>query len=212
MASADEQALIALLIAAFLLSQNEIEAMTSAIIVARIASARASYARASDTAGVDGSDWEPSDDLTQEIGDTSEQDAEGIAATYRDDLGIVVAGFVTSWLGTHDTLDGCEAAARHEVATWATDRAAWKSEQIANYTGGSGANSGTNQWVDDLSDGEFDGVNPDDVEITVLPEESSNDLCREYAGEVFEMSEYDTIPDFPIHGGCPHRKVVQMKE
>lgn len=210
MSSTDEQALIALLITAFLLSQKEIEAMTSAIIVARIASARASYARASDTAGVDGSDWEPSDDMQQEINDTSEQDAEGIAATYRDDLSIVVAGFVTSWLEGHDTLDGCEAAARHEIAMWATDRAAWKSEQIANYTGGSGANSGTNQWVDDLSDGEFDGVNPDDYEIEVQPAESSGDICKEYAGQRFALD--DDIIEFPAHANCPHRKVVVPKE
>lgn len=204
-------ALIALLIAAFLLTDSDIAAMATLITTARLDSAKVSYAQASDTTGVDGSDWEPSDEVQQTIQDVSTQDAESIAATYEDDLTSVTTRFVDAWLIDHDTLDGCEDATRKELAEWVADRTTWKSEQIANYTCSSGANTGTDEWLDDLDEGGFGGLNPDDLEVTVLPEESSNDLCADYAGKVFGIDEVDTIPSFPIHSNCPHRIVIQLK-
>lgn len=209
-----EKALIALLVAAFLLSKADIKAMASAILAARIASMKAAYSQASSTVGIDDTDWEPDAELQSMAKDASRQDAESIASTYKDDLEAVATAFVVAWMLDHESLDGCEAAARVEIAVWAIARAEWKSKQIADYTCGSGANDGTAMWVADAMDGEFelpDGVTLDDIEVTVLPEESSSDLCSEYAGETFDIDEYDSIPDFPIHANCPHRKVVQLK-
>jgi hypothetical protein len=211
--SDDEKALIALLIAAYLLSKEDTKAMASAIETARIDSAKASYQQSSDTVGAD-TDWEPDDDLAKEIKDLSEQDAEGIADTYEAELSNQAEAFVTGWVGDHDSLDGCEDAARIALVAWALSRAAWKSEQIANYSCGAGANVGVDQWILDLLDEDFDlpdDISVDDIELTVLPEESSSDECEEYAGEVFDIDEYDSIPDFPIHSNCIHRKVVQLK-
>jgi len=211
--TSDEKALIALLVAAFLLSKSEVASMTTLIFTARMDSAKASYAQASDTVGAS-TDWEPSDDLQGQLKDTSEQDAESIAATYEADLESVATGFAESWMLDHESLDGCEVAARSELSTWATDRATWKSEQISGYTCGSGANTGTNEWIDDLLDEDIDlpeGLSVDDVEVTVLPEESSSDICKEYAGQSFDIDEIDEIIDLPAHLGCIHRKVIQMK-
>lgn len=210
-----EKALIALLILAFMLSKADIKAMASLILTARIASMKAAYSQANDVVGIDGDDWEPDAELQSMAKSASEQDAESIASTYKDDLEAVATAFVLAWMLDHESLDGCEAAARKEIAVWAIARAEWKSVQIADYTCGSGANDGTDMWIGDFLDGDLDlpdGVSEDDVEITVLPEESSNDLCSEYAGKTFDINEYDDIPDFPIHTGCPHRKVVQLKE
>jgi hypothetical protein len=209
----DEKALIALLVMAFLLSHSEITAMATLIFTARMDSAKASYQQASDTIGAD-TDWEPSNALQRQLRDSSEQDAQSISATYKADLGVQATSFVESWMTTHESLEGCEAAARAELAQWATTRAEWKSEQVAGYTCGSGANTGTNEWIDDLIDEDIDlpaGISADDVIVTVLPEESSNDICKEYAGQSFDIDEIDDIPDFPVHLGCPHRKVIQMK-
>ncbi len=212
--TSDEKALIAVLVAAFLLSSKDIKDMAVAIFVGRVASMKAAYAQASDTVGIDGSLWVVPDDLQSEISDTSEQDAEGIAATYKDDLESVASAFVVGWMTNHDSLDGCEEAARQSLSTWALQRSSWKSEQIANYTCSNGASLGIDQWASDLVDGDIDlpeGLSADDVEVTVLPEESSNDICKEYAGQSFDVDEIDDIPDFPAHPSCQHRKVIQMK-
>lgn len=201
-------ALIALLIVAFLLTDNDIAAMATLITSARLDSAKASYAQASDTTGVDGNDWEPSKDVLQAIQDTSEQDAQSIAATYEEDLTSVTTSFVDSWVANNDTLDGCEDAARKTIAAWATDRTKWKSEQIANYTCSSGADTGTNEWLDDLDEGGFGGLNPDDWEIEIQPSESSSDFCKDWAGKRFPLSERENIIAFPAHSNCIHRKVL----
>jgi hypothetical protein len=207
----DEQDLITQLTADFSLSESEITSMTTALSTARLTSAKASYRKASDTAGFDGRSWTPPDEMIEELQARSEQEVKGIIVTYQADLESEVSSFVDTWLQAHDTLDGCEEAARKEIAVWAGKRAAWKGEQISRYTCGSGADSGTNAWMDDLVGGEFEDVNPDDIEITVLPEEASNDICREYAGETFGVDDYDTIPSLPAHANCEHRVVVQMK-
>jgi hypothetical protein len=211
--TSDEKALIAVLVAAFLLSKADIKDMAVAILAGRIASMKASYQQASDTVGAD-TDWEPSDDLQSEIKDISEQDAEGIAATYKDDLESVASAFIVSWMSTHDTLDGCEEAARQSLSTWATQRSSWKSEQIADYTCSNGASLGIDQWASDLIDEEIDlpeGLSADDVEVMVLPEEATCAQCKAVAGQSFSVDEIDTIEEFPIHSGCDHRKTIQMK-
>jgi len=209
-----EKALIALLVAAFLLSKADIKAMASLIFTARIASMKAAYSQASSTVGISDEEWEPPSDLREMAEDVSEQDADSIADTYKKDLEAVATAFVVAWMLDHESLDGCEPAARKEIAVWAIARAEWKSKQIANFTCGSGYNDGTDMWIGDFVDGDLDlpdGVSEDDVEVTVLPEESSNDICSAYAGETFDIDEYDSIPDFPIHSNCPHRKVIQLK-
>lgn len=185
--TSDEKALIALLVAAFLLSQGDIKDMAAAILVGRIASMKASYAQASDTVGAS-TDWEPSDDLQSATKDESQQDADSIASTYKDDLESVASAFIVSWMNSHENLDGCEEAARTSLSTWALQRSSWKSEQVADYSCSSGADDGTDAWLADLIDEEIDlpeGVSVDDVEIEVQPSESSHDECENYAGKRF---------------------------
>lgn len=208
----DKSTLISQLTSGFSLSDAEIEQMNSALLAARTVSAKASYRKASDTVGIDGRNWKPSEELQQQLKNTSEKEVEGIVGTYQSDLEKQVTNFVDAWLKEHETLDGCEEACRKEIALWASERAAWKSEQIGNYAASSGADSGTNAWIDDLVGDEFEGVNPDDVEVIVLPETSSSDICEEYAGKTFSIDDYDTIISFPVHPYCDHRVVVQMKD
>jgi hypothetical protein len=208
-----EKALIALLVAAFLLSKADTKAMASLIFTARIASMKAAYSQASSTVGIDDTGWEPDAELQSMAEDVSQQDADSIASTYKDDLEAVATAFVVAWMLDHESLDGCEAAACKEISVWAAARAEWKSKQIADYTCGSGANDGTNMWIGDFLDGDLDlpdGVSEDDVEIEVQPEESSSDFCKNYAGQRFSLD--DDVPDFPAHSNCIHRKVIVLKE
>lgn len=210
-----EKALIALLILAFMLSKADIKAMASLILTARIASMKAAYSQANDVVGIDGDDWEPDAELQSMAKNASEQDAESIAGTYKDDLEAVATAFVVAWMLDHESLDGCEAAARKEIAVWAIARAEWKSKQIADYTCGSGANDGTDLWIGDVQDGKrklTDGVTIDDIEIEVVPSESSSDECKEWAGKRFSLSEALSVPTFPAHIGCIHRKIIVLKK
>jgi hypothetical protein len=209
-----EKALIALLVAAFLLSNAEIKAMASLILTARIASMKAAYSQASNTVGIDDSNWEPPSDLRKMAEDVSKQDADSIANTYKDDLEAVTTAFVVAWMIDHESLDGCEAAARKEISVWAIARAEWKSKQIADYTCGSGANDGTDMWIGDFLDGDLDlpdGITEDDVEIEIQPEEAVCKECKEYAGQRFSLEDADDI-ELPAHPACPHHKVIAMKE
>jgi len=210
--TSDEKALIALLIAAFLLSKADIKDMAAAILVGRVASMKASYAQASDTVGAD-TDWEPDSDLQSTAKDESEQDAEGIAATYESELSNQAEAFVVGWMSSHENLDGCEAAARKELASWATTRSAWKSEQIADYTCGSGANGGIDQWILDLIDEDIElpeDISVNDIEVEIQPDDAVCDECKEIAGERFDIDE--DLPELPSHANCPHRKVIVMKD
>lgn len=210
-----EKALIALLVAAFLLSKADIKAMAVLILTARIASMKAAYNQASSTVGISDEDWEPDAELQSMAKSVSEQDAESIASTYKDDLEAVTTAFVVAWMIDHESLDGCEAAARVALSEWATLRAEWKSKQIADYTCGSGANDGIEMWIGDVQDGKRklpDGVTIDDIEITVLPATSSSDECEKWAGKRFSLSEALSVPGMPMHPHCIHRKVIVMKE
>lgn len=209
-----EKALIALLILAFMLSKADIKAMAALILTARIASMKAAYSQANGAVGIDDDGWEPDAELQSMAKSASEQDAESIAGTYKDDLEAVATAFVVAWMLDHESLDGCEAAARKEIAVWAIARAEWKSVQIADYTCGSGANDGTDMWIGDFLDGDLDlpdGVSEDDVEVEIQPPESSSDFCKNYAGQRFSLDD-DSIPDFPAHIGCIHRKTIVLKE
>lgn len=210
-----EKALIALLVLAFLLSKADINAMAALILTARIASMKAAYNQASNTIGIDDSNWEPPDELQSMAKSASEQDAESIASTYKDDLEAVATAFVVAWMLDHESLDGCEAAALEALAEWAIARAEWKSKQIADYTCSSGANDGTEMWIGDVQDGKRklpDHVSIDDIEIEVQPATSSSDDCKSYAGKRFSLSEALSLPGMPMHPHCIHRKIIVLKE
>lgn len=43
--------------------------------------------------------------------------------------------------------------------------------------------------------------------IAVLPVEASNDICSEFAGNVYKLDDLDAIPNWPVHPRCPHETV-----
>jgi hypothetical protein len=115
--------------------------------------------------------------------------------------------------GLSPDLDSTEIAAQTEQ--FLQDYAAWKAPQVVNVVWGTGADLGTNAAIMDILDAATDpaalpGVVIDNIRVRVLPLESSNDKCATYAGRDFDLEEYDSIPNFPIHPSCPHYKEVYL--
>ena len=91
----------------------------------------------------------------------------------------------------------------------------WKSEQIENVTTGSGANDGTSQWIDDVLAESKSGTldvsgDPNGVRVRVIPESSSNDACKQYAGHDYSLEESESLPTWPMHPNCPHQIEVYV--
>lgn len=87
-----------------------------------------------------------------------------------------------------------------------TDYAEWKAPQVANYTWGSGMDIGTGQAISDiLGADDLPGIELINMRARVLPEESSSDACKEYAGHDWTLEEYQALGvSWPAHPGCPH--------
>ena len=101
------------------------------------------------------------------------------------------------------------------VGAWIADMAPWKSEQIENVTTGSGANDGTDQWIDDVLAESKSGTldvsgDPNGVRVRVIPESSSNDACKQYAGHDYSLEESESVPTWPMHPNCPHQIEVYV--
>jgi hypothetical protein len=139
----------------------------------------------------------------------AEEQAHSIIGTYREQ----VAKFVSESHAEGNLNEGLVHRAKEiiqKVASSIADFLSWKIPQIVNVAWMTGTNEGTDQAVQDILD---EATTPDgsdipvqNMRVRVLPMESSNDLCAEWAGRDFDLTEYDDIPDFPIHPGCPHYK------
>ncbi|HZU01545.1 MAG TPA: hypothetical protein VFA10_17890 [Ktedonobacteraceae bacterium] len=211
----DHARLLALLLAAYLLSQKQIMTLAQTIETGYLASQQAAYREAAATVGSDdATDWEPSPEQEDAAHEWAQAQAQGIADTYKADLTSAIETYLNSYEQEVDSLDGAEAHAGSVLGEWATKRATWKSEQIANYSCGSGGDAGTQAFIVDLEGGNVidsetgEAVEIGDYGIACLPEESTNDVCASVAGQVFDISDRDSLPDMPAHGGCPHEYLI----
>ncbi len=92
---------------------------------------------------------------------------------------------------------------------WIQTYSVAKSQQVASYETGRGWDTGILAVIGWLLQGSGQGADTSaDMVVTVIPSGASCDTCETYAGEVFEIDEADTIPEFPIHPNCPHMKLV----
>ncbi len=204
----DREKLIALLLAAYAFTQEDISALASLLSSAYLAAMQRAAQRALTTlhaAGAQG--WQPLAAQIRAAEAQALEAAKGIAATFTS----LLEGFLR---GLGSLLNDAQAAVGR-IADWARGLFQWKVPQIVNVTCGSGNDAGTSAVVEDLLDGTLvDADEPDLVigangyQFTVEPEESSNDTCKDYAGKTFSMDQWDEVPDFPIHPECPHEKIL----
>lgn len=96
-----------------------------------------------------------------------------------------------------------------KIGDWFKGFLPWKTQQIADQTWGTGANDGTEQFIEDALDGNNADEVVDDgliqVRVRIEPGESSSDYCKNYAGEEYSLEEYKNLGiAFPAHPNCIH--------
>lgn len=213
----DKDALLTLLYAAYLLTQGDITVLAEAIASGYLVSMQAAYREAAATVGsANGQDWTPSPEQEQAARQWATEQAQGIADTYHADLKSALETVLDAWQDEQGDLTGVMARAPQLVGAWADKRAGWKSEQVSNYSCGSGGQAGTAAFVVDLEAGNvIDTETGEVVEIggyviACLPVEASNDVCATVAGQTFDVSQFADLPALPAHGSCPHEYLVTL--
>jgi hypothetical protein len=190
---------------AFGLTDFDISILTAAILLAMRSSMQNTYRRWNSTLGANNHMWMPTTEQEGQLSTAAQEHVSSIASTYADNLQNAIQQFL-------DAGDAPSLGA--QLATWADARADWKSDQVAGYEVSYGTEQGTTAFIIDLLDGNLvdsltgevlDGA---DYAVGVVPDESSNDLCADYAGQQFPLDEAEDIPDFPMHPGCPHYKII----
>lgn len=211
------------IVTAYALAQEDITALAEAIQKARLAMMQASYRSAQRVVGLK-PNWTPTKAVLHRAEKRSRADAQSIAETHRTLLrsfiekvlemkksisGLHVAG----WRDIFGTLANAAREMISNVAQWLADFLGWKSDQIVDVSCGSGLSDGTDQFIEDNYGNVIDTetgevIDWSDYAIQVLPEESSSDICKEYAGRLFDISENDSIIALPAHPSCPHYKII----
>jgi len=191
-------------LALYLLRAAQRDALARAIYDAAVASAQAALDDATATLGMDGTSVSIPDAVLSTLATSAQDSATSCVSTYNAAVSQEAAAFATDYTGPPE---GLAAALRADLAQWADARAAWKAEQIAAYETARGYAAGLDWLVNDLQSGTLalpDGTQLTDLTVTVRPSFSSDDTCAEYAGQTYPLSDYDSLPAFPIHINCIH--------
>lgn len=185
-------------------------ALKDAILAAMVAA----YQRCASIVSIS-PDWTPSQTDVNTAMQAAQDHAQSVVQTYQNELTNVVQGFAESYKAANNgSLDGILGPMGDMLADWSTTRTAYKAEQVAGYECGLGAEQGFQAFVVDLASGALidpqtgEVLSGGDYAIAVLPAESSHDECRDYAGLTFDITDADELPEFPLHGGCPHYKTL----
>lgn len=201
-AESQRQHLIALCLVAYAFTRDEIRRLTLLLAEAQLAAQERAVGRARETVGASTS-WSPTSAQQQDAHEQARQAAEGIAATFL----LLLHGYLTRerFLTTSEAQAG--------IAAWAHTLVTWKVPQVVNVTLGAGQERGTDLVVTELLDGDLedeDGavIGAAGYQFQVIPDESSNDFCRDYAGQTFDLSEWEEVPAFPAHPSCRHSRVL----
>jgi hypothetical protein len=140
--------------------------------------------------------------------------AQSIADTYKSELTHTTTTFVEAYQKANGSIDGIEDPLTSMLTDWSAARTDYKSEQIAGNECGSGTDQGTTLFLMTLLSGALvntttgEVISPDDYAIGVIPDDASNDICKDYAGQTFPLDQALSLPQFPIHANCPHEKIL----
>lgn len=206
--------ILALIIAYFLLSQDEQDLLIAAIYTALRAAMIASYRWNAHRLGIP-SEWLPNKDEEDALQALAKLRGEQITATYEDNVIRATTTFLDAYEKANGSLEAVLPDLRDTLKQYTDARTEQKAEEISKYETGEGANKGINVVIGDITNAdEGDNVYVSDEDMArifvgVMPETSrGEDECEEWAGEMVELLEADIIPDFPIHQNCPHYRVL----
>ncbi len=171
----------------------------------------ATYRQAASTAGASAADWQPSDEVQQSIQDQAAAIASGIGETFLELVQNAASAFLDGWEALNDNLDGAAAALASALTGAVKTLTGWKSDQVVDTTLVTGIDDGTGVFCGDYLAGDLlagDEIDPSLLKVAVLPSDAVGEDCEPYAGETFDIEEYQLIPEFPRHPFCPHHKIV----
>lgn len=206
--------LIDFILSVFGLGSDAIATIASAIKDAVLSMIQSAYRLWNALFGANQDDWTPSQDTIDAVEQVAQDQAETIAATYGQELGNAVDDYLSAYQDANGSLDGAIVPLSQMLGDWTETRMIYKSQQIAGYETGSGMDQGTMLFVQDLVSGGLidtetgEVLDPSNYGVGVIPGESSSDICKEYAGQLFPLEEAFDIPDFPVHPWCPHEKIL----
>lgn len=186
-------------VAAYAMTNEDKLKLTNMLAQAYLQAKIQAYQRAQKTAGhvlTLHDPWKPDEQAQRRAHIWANWQVTSIASTYEELLRSQLESDTQEAIG--DVVRGIVS----KVKKWISGFLPWKTQQIADYTVSAGDNAGTSQWIDDV----LGGVDGDTgkVRARVLPGESSNDLCKQYAGNDYSLEEANDLPNFPIHSNCPH--------
>src|SRR5487761_1915872 len=209
-------ALIAALVAAYLLAPDAVQRLARLAYAARVAAYTVNYLAQARAAGAQvADDWQPSDTTLAALAAAAQAAAQSVAQTYRDELTNAATRAVDEWLTkqqptseTSVTPSGVPRDLADDVKAWADQRAQWKAQQVGQYEAAQAAHQGAQDAAHDITDGTLtdasgDPLDTSQLRVAVLPAESSGDYCSAYAGRVFQFDDAPSL-QFPAHQGCIH--------
>lgn len=207
---------------AFSLSKDQETALARTIYQHKLEAATASYKQAAHALKVSlPQDWSLPQVVQKRIAGQSVSSSKSISKTYQSLLQSKTDALITDWERSHPETrswgkDAVYGYLLGQLLDWVHTFMDWKVDQIVQTEISDGLDQGTRDFLDDLTSGDLEVGDPEDLgpgidlsqaKLAVVPSESSRDFCHEYAGQVFDLSEYDSIPHFPAHPNCIHRLV-----
>ncbi len=196
---------------AYALSADDQGVLAAGLAGAQLAAMSAIYRQAASTAGASASGWQPTEEVQQSIQDQAASLVSGIADTF---LGLVQSAadsFLDGWEALYGDLEGAASALASALTGAVKALTGWKADQIVDTTLVTGMDDGTEAFCQDYLAGDLiagDEIDPSQLMVAVIPIYAVGEDCEPYAGEMFDIEDYQLIPDFPIHPLCPHRKTV----
>jgi hypothetical protein len=179
--------------------------------------------------------WEPQPGDIAQAHAWGAAQAASIANTYREMLTRVIEQLTSSSIsaaseGIGDLAQSIKGLVL-AIKAWLHKMLAWKIPQIVTNVVGIGSNAGTERIIHDILvelntlastmlthlDGTAAAAASQNgllakllahIRVRVSPADSSDDLCRKWAGKTYSLSEATSLPSFPMHPSCIHYKEV----
>jgi hypothetical protein len=214
--SLSRKEILELILAYFLLTEQEQEALETAIYLALRSSMIASY------------NWQAHwIDITIQYIPTEEQEdylkalaklrTQQILETYENDITNAATRILDAFEAANGDLEGVLPELRETLKDYTQARTEQKAQDISQYEVAEGADEGTQSLIDDITDsdeGDNVYVSPEDMDLImvgVLPEYAlTDDECEAWAGQAVPILEVadSGMPVFPLHNHCPHYRTL----
>lgn len=192
---------------------SEKQAFSASIVEAHIAAYRATYlqhAAAVHATNVP-QNFQPDATAENDLTDDAESNADDIIVTLTNAVLDEIDDLTIDEDEWRDEVD----KVHDNIRDFVTQFSLWKALEITRAETSMGADSASGDFVDAIQSGlitladEYEGRS---VVVAVLPADSSNDICAQWAGTYTSIDNYDDVPDFPVHPNCIHVKHIAFED